>query len=343
MALSDGSRLLPLAIAKDYKRAGDGDTGPNTGGIGAGPVGETLLGEMEVTEDPATVAAIVAEVRKTQLRFGAIPSGTACTASSRPPTGWPRTARSRRPSRSSSSSCGPSRAPTSACTHRAGSPASATPPGWPSATGTAGCCWPATRRTSTRRPAGRASTSASRTRSTSAGNWPPRSAAGHRRGCWTALPHRTAPGGRRRAGQHPRADGAAVPRAGPPGAVRRLVSELMDFENVNRYLIEKITTMASATTSATAITRQPPTAAGRGAEAGAPLRADAPAAGSSGRRLAVELLGEHCVKSKRDLVGDRPRLEVTRGQVLNIFNVGPSPWWPSWLRSCGAAGPGIGW
>jgi len=38
----------------------------------------------------------------------------------------------------------------------------------------------------TRRPAGRASTSASRTRSTSAGNWPRRSAAGHRRGCWTA-------------------------------------------------------------------------------------------------------------------------------------------------------------
>ncbi|MGW1160302.1 rifampin monooxygenase [Streptomyces sp. NPDC002513] len=36
---------------------------------------ETLLGDMEVTEDPATVAAIVEEVRKTQLRFGAIPSG----------------------------------------------------------------------------------------------------------------------------------------------------------------------------------------------------------------------------------------------------------------------------
>jgi hypothetical protein len=30
---------------------------------------------MEVTEDPATVAAIVAEVRKTQLRFGAVPLG----------------------------------------------------------------------------------------------------------------------------------------------------------------------------------------------------------------------------------------------------------------------------
>ncbi|MGW2711109.1 rifampin monooxygenase [Streptomyces sp. NPDC001356] len=33
---------------------------------------ETLLGDMEVTEDPETIAAVVAEVRKTQLRFGAI-------------------------------------------------------------------------------------------------------------------------------------------------------------------------------------------------------------------------------------------------------------------------------
>jgi 2-polyprenyl-6-methoxyphenol hydroxylase-like FAD-dependent oxidoreductase len=36
---------------------------------------ETLLGEMEVTEDPGTGAAIVAEVRKTQLRFGVGPLG----------------------------------------------------------------------------------------------------------------------------------------------------------------------------------------------------------------------------------------------------------------------------
>ncbi|MBA9005732.1 rifampin monooxygenase [Thermomonospora cellulosilytica] len=36
---------------------------------------ETLLGEMKVTEDPATVAAIVAEVRRTQLRFGVTPFG----------------------------------------------------------------------------------------------------------------------------------------------------------------------------------------------------------------------------------------------------------------------------
>ncbi|HEY9085312.1 MAG TPA: phosphoribosylamine--glycine ligase, partial [Candidatus Tyrphobacter sp.] len=34
-ALSDGERLVPFGAACDYKRAGDGDTGPNTGGMGA--------------------------------------------------------------------------------------------------------------------------------------------------------------------------------------------------------------------------------------------------------------------------------------------------------------------
>ncbi|MFJ2442405.1 rifampin monooxygenase [Streptomyces sp. NPDC087658] len=36
---------------------------------------ETLLGEMEVAAEPETVAAVVAEVRRTQLRFGAGPLG----------------------------------------------------------------------------------------------------------------------------------------------------------------------------------------------------------------------------------------------------------------------------
>jgi phosphoribosylamine--glycine ligase len=34
-ALSDGTTVVPLAPAQDFKRVGDGDTGPNTGGMGA--------------------------------------------------------------------------------------------------------------------------------------------------------------------------------------------------------------------------------------------------------------------------------------------------------------------
>lgn len=34
-ALSDGSHVIPLAGAQDHKRVGDGDVGPNTGGMGA--------------------------------------------------------------------------------------------------------------------------------------------------------------------------------------------------------------------------------------------------------------------------------------------------------------------
>ena len=35
IVLSDGSRVVPLAPSQDHKAVGDGDTGPNTGGMGA--------------------------------------------------------------------------------------------------------------------------------------------------------------------------------------------------------------------------------------------------------------------------------------------------------------------
>jgi phosphoribosylamine---glycine ligase len=35
IVIADGTRVLPLATSQDHKRVGDGDTGPNTGGMGA--------------------------------------------------------------------------------------------------------------------------------------------------------------------------------------------------------------------------------------------------------------------------------------------------------------------
>lgn len=67
MALSDGERLLPLALAKDYKRIGDGDTGPNTGGMGSHSPGGLPSGEAaaEIVETVmrATIAGMAEEGR----------------------------------------------------------------------------------------------------------------------------------------------------------------------------------------------------------------------------------------------------------------------------------------
>ena len=45
MAITDGTKVLPLAPVKDYKKAFDGDTGPNTGGMGAHSPAVVLGGE----------------------------------------------------------------------------------------------------------------------------------------------------------------------------------------------------------------------------------------------------------------------------------------------------------
>jgi phosphoribosylamine---glycine ligase len=52
-ALVDGSHVLPLAAAQDHKRVGDGDVGPNTGGMGAyspAPVIDQAMAHRVMTE-----------------------------------------------------------------------------------------------------------------------------------------------------------------------------------------------------------------------------------------------------------------------------------------------------
>ncbi|HTO82560.1 MAG TPA: phosphoribosylamine--glycine ligase, partial [Methylomirabilota bacterium] len=66
-ALVDGAHALPLASAQDHKRVGDGDTGPNTGGMGAyspAPVvTEAVAADVMNRIIRPTIAAMAAEGR----------------------------------------------------------------------------------------------------------------------------------------------------------------------------------------------------------------------------------------------------------------------------------------
>ena len=65
IVVSDGQRVLPLATSQDHKRIGDGDSGPNTGGMGAyspAPVVTLKVHERAMHEIvQPTLAAMAAE------------------------------------------------------------------------------------------------------------------------------------------------------------------------------------------------------------------------------------------------------------------------------------------
>ena len=81
-ALSDGQRVVPLAAAQDFKRIGDGDVGPNTGGMGTfSPVHG--YGADEVAELAERVhAPVVEELARRGAPFvGVLFAGLMLTAS----------------------------------------------------------------------------------------------------------------------------------------------------------------------------------------------------------------------------------------------------------------------
>jgi phosphoribosylamine--glycine ligase len=69
LVLCDGTRAVPLVPAQDFKRIGDGDRGPNTGGMGAyapmPPVGEAEVDHIMET----AVLPLVEELRRRDIDY----------------------------------------------------------------------------------------------------------------------------------------------------------------------------------------------------------------------------------------------------------------------------------
>ncbi len=79
--LCDGTRLVPLAPAQDFKRLRDGDTGPNTGGMGAySPVPFVDGTEMEALVDEAVEPLVRALSRRGIDYRGVLYAGLMLTA-----------------------------------------------------------------------------------------------------------------------------------------------------------------------------------------------------------------------------------------------------------------------
>jgi phosphoribosylamine--glycine ligase len=68
LVLTDGENFEPFVLAQDHKRIGDGDTGPNTGGMGVvAPVSISQSLREEI--DRTIVAPTIAHIRKSKLVY----------------------------------------------------------------------------------------------------------------------------------------------------------------------------------------------------------------------------------------------------------------------------------
>ncbi|MDX2289437.1 MAG: phosphoribosylamine--glycine ligase [Hyphomicrobiaceae bacterium] len=80
-ALVDGETAVPLATAQDHKRVGDGDTGPNTGGMGAYSPAPVMTPEMVERTMAEIIRPTVAEMARRGTPFrGVLFAGLMITA-----------------------------------------------------------------------------------------------------------------------------------------------------------------------------------------------------------------------------------------------------------------------
>jgi phosphoribosylamine--glycine ligase len=70
-ALTDGTTIVPFGSAQDHKRVGDGDTGPNTGGMGAYSPAPVLTPELQAS----VMAAIIEPTVRTMRDEGTLYQG----------------------------------------------------------------------------------------------------------------------------------------------------------------------------------------------------------------------------------------------------------------------------
>ncbi|MFV0513351.1 MAG: phosphoribosylamine--glycine ligase [Jhaorihella sp.] len=67
--LCDGETVLPIGSAQDHKRVGEGDTGPNTGGMGAYSPAPVLSAEIEARAMDRIVRPTVAEMARRGMPY----------------------------------------------------------------------------------------------------------------------------------------------------------------------------------------------------------------------------------------------------------------------------------
>jgi phosphoribosylamine---glycine ligase len=81
LVLCDGTHAVPLAPAQDFKRIGDGDTGPNTGGMGAYAPMAHVDGPMVDAIMDSSVRPLVEELRRRGIDYrGVLYAGLMLTA-----------------------------------------------------------------------------------------------------------------------------------------------------------------------------------------------------------------------------------------------------------------------